>query len=395
MTKMRHRLRRATFELLDPSTIETPLEWVVTGVLFFFILSDLGTMIMGSSDVLGGLWQQIFGVVSKMAMTIFAIEYALRLWSAPEDRARRFSSRMAGRLRYAATPLALIDLFALTPIFCAIFLPGHVIIAYASHLFVMFKLMRYSSALRTLGEVIRAERRTVMAAGLIMITVLICSATLMWALECNAQPRVFNSIPNSLWWAVSTITTLGYGDIVPITPFGKILAGIVAITGVGMISLPAAILATGFAREISRQNFMVTFSIVSRVPLFSGLDAARLSQITSRLKPLIVPARYVIIRRGESADAVYFITEGEVEVDLPGGHAARLHEGDYFGEVSLIDREVKRSRNVTATRPCHLLVLGVDDFSELMEGWPDMRKKVLAMAEKRRTSSGQEPVREA
>lgn len=377
---MKRRLRRRVFELLDPTSIETPLEWGLTGIIFSFIFVDISTMIIGTSDALGGIWQALFRLISSMSMTVFTLEYILRLWSAPEDRSRRFNRRTTGRLHYLITPMALVDLLALTPLACAIFLPGHTIIAYTSHIFVMLKLARYSSALRTLGDVIRAERRTVIAASFIMVSILISSATLMWGLECRAQPKAFNSIPNAMWWAVSTITTLGYGDIVPITPLGKILGGIVSIAGVSMISLPAAILATGFAREIGKQNFIVTFSIVSRVPLFADLDASRLTQITGLLKPLVVPARYVIIRRGETPEAVYFITAGEVEIDLPGGHTTLLHEGDFFGDVNLIDREAKRSRNVTATRPCRLLVLDLDDFDTLMEGWPDMREKVVDFA---------------
>jgi voltage-gated potassium channel len=149
-----------------------------------------------------------------------------------------------------------------------------------------------------------------------------------------------------------------------------------------MFTLPAGLLAAGFAREIKRKDFMLNFSMVSKVPFFKGLDPERLAQITSVLKQKLVPARFVVIQKGEISNALYFIAKGEMEMDLSHG-VVSLGEGEFFGEVSALGGGGIRTASVTSVTESTLLVLKNDDLQKLVDGWPEIKDKLRqAMANK-------------
>ena len=131
-------------------------------------------------------------------------------------------------------------------------------------------------------------------AGLVLV-----AAAIMYAAERNAQPDVFGSIPQALWWAVVTLTTVGYGDVVPLDRGRKILGGVVMLFGLAMFALPLGIVATAFVQEVHRREFVVTWSMVARVPLFSTLDASEIAEIMNLLKAQTVPPGGMIVRRGD------------------------------------------------------------------------------------------------
>jgi len=178
-----------------------------------------------------------------------------------------------------------------------------------------------------------------------------------------------------------TIATVGYGDMTPITVGGRIFAGVTMLLGIAMFAVPAGILATGFASEIRRRDFVVTWNSVAKVPLFAGLDAAGIASIARLLKPQIAPAHYAIVRRGEPATAMFFIMAGEVEVDVQP-HPVRLRSGQFFGEIALL-RDTQRTATVTALSEVQLLSLEASDFRSLMEQYPDIKERVAKVAEGR------------
>jgi voltage-gated potassium channel len=171
-------------------------------------------------------------------------------------------------------------------------------------------------------------------------------------------------------WAVGSPTTVGYGDVSPITPLGKLLGAVVTILGVGTFALPAGILASGFAQEMSKHNFIINWNVVARVPLFATLQASQIAEISTLLQPRIAVPQEVIARKGEIGTAMYFINSGRVEVDLDPD-PVELRGGDFFGEISLIEHG-PRTATVVAITSCQLLILSVGDFHELMERHPDI-----------------------
>ena len=143
------------------------------------------------------------------------------------------------------------------------------------------------------------EWRALLGGLLLMMVLLLFSATIVYFLEREAQPDKFGSIPAAAWWALATLTTIGYGDIVPITPLGKLFGGVVMLIGLCMFALPIAIISAGFSQESARHEFVVTWSMVARVPLFSTLDAAEVAEVTKLLYTRLVQAGGLIVSAGE------------------------------------------------------------------------------------------------
>ena len=203
------------------------------------------------------VWFKAFEFVSSI---IFTVEYLLRIWAVTSD--PRYAQPLRGRLRFALTPLAIIDLLAILPFYLPFFLPIDLRVLRAFRLFRLLrvlKLGRYSDSMRLLGSVISNKKEELSVCLFIGTVLLIIASSLMYFVENEAQPDGFSSIPESLWWGVATLTTVGYGDVYPITPLGRLVGALVSVLGIGMFALPAGILATGFADEIRRTREKQTY----------------------------------------------------------------------------------------------------------------------------------------
>ncbi len=314
-----------------------------------------------------------------IAVVLLSLEYALRLWTAPMAAAS--SAAPPSSRAYFFSFLGLVDLVAVAPFWLALATAVDDGVLIAAGLIAVLKLARYAPGLPLVATVLRNEWRSLMAALLVVLVLLVLAAGAMYLLEREAQPMAFASIAHALWWAVVTIASVGYGDVTPVTPLGRLLAGVVMLIGIALFAVPAGILATGFAGEIRRRDFVVTWQLVSQVPLFAGLDAARIAEIARLLRPIIVPQNSVIVRRGETADAMYFIVEGEAEVDVTP-RPVRLGKGQFFGEIALI-KDIARTATVTAASECQLLALSIHDFRRLMERQPELKAQIAREAERR------------
>jgi voltage-gated potassium channel len=184
------------------------------------------------------------------SVAAFTLEYVLRLAACTAD--TRYRHPVAGRIRYALTPLLLLDLLSFLPCY---FAGVAVDLRFVRVLRLVRtvrtgKLARYSRALRTLGQVIAAKREELVVSVSLVLLVLFVAACLMYTAEGHVQPEAFPSIPAALWWTVVTLTSIGYGDVYPITPLGKGIAGCIAVLGMGLVALPTGILASGFIEQI-------------------------------------------------------------------------------------------------------------------------------------------------
>jgi voltage-gated potassium channel len=355
----------------------------------FLVLTIALCVIAGMALTLRGLTPRAergWTVTIIAVQIVFLLEYLLRLWAASGSERETVGSPWRAGLRYAASPLGIIDLVAL--------LPGALLISGAQPWFddvaaslALFKLARYSPALGLLATVLRNERRPLIAAIMALFVLLILAAGFVYLLEREAQPNLFTSIPASLWWAVTTMATVGYGDMTPVTTMGRVFGGFVMLLGIALFAVPAGIMATGFAGELRRRDFVVTWKTVAKLPLFSGLDAGRIASIAQLLQPQFVPPGHVIVRRGAAADGMYFLMEGEAEVDV-APNPVRLRSGSYFGEIALL-RDCERTATVTAITECRLLALSVADFRRLMAELPDLREKLEGVAGARLGDLGQ------
>ncbi len=196
----------------------------------------------------------LFHFFDVFSVAVFTVEYILRLWSCTED--PRYSSPVGGRLRFMVSPLALIDLFAFLPFYLPFILPEMRFMR-AVRLFRLFRVMklaRYSDSLQTFVDVLKLKKDEL---GLIFFTImilLVISSSLMYEAEHEAQPDAFSSIPAAMWWGIVTLATVGYGDMFPITPVGKLIGSVVVILGIGLFALPTGMLAAGFAEVLQAQK---------------------------------------------------------------------------------------------------------------------------------------------
>jgi len=196
---------------------------------------------------------RFFTNIYFFSISIFIVLYFLRLWVCVED--HRYSSPLTGRLRYMITPYAIIDLLVLiaftTPVSFLKDPISYEIIRFL-RLSIILKLIRYSDSLQTMSRIFISKRKPLGMALYMLLFLLLITSTMMFLVEHPAQPDKFSSVAESMWWGIETLTTLGYGDIVPITPGGRILGGFVALLGIGMFAIPAGILASGFYEEYAR-----------------------------------------------------------------------------------------------------------------------------------------------
>jgi voltage-gated potassium channel len=370
-------LRRSVYLALEITGVTQPYQLVTRGVLIGVIVVVLSAVVLSTVPSLDARFGLLFDAIEWFGAIFFAIEYGLRVWVSVEDRDPRFSHPLFGRLRFMLTPMAIVDLLAFLPLFLDSNHYGHLVAIRLLRLVSLLKIMRYSPALRTLAMAIYTERRAALAVVLLMVITLTIVSTIMWMIEHEAQPEAFASIPAAMWWGIATLTTIGYGDVVPITPLGRVFGGLASMIGVAMFALPAAILASGFIREINRQGFRVTSEVVSKVPLFSRLDKSIIADLTARLHPRTVTPRYALVRRGETVHSLYFIEAGLVEVALPFQPVQTLGHGQIFGAVELVPGHERAAFAVTAITECRLLELPAPDFLALFRAYPQLRMAVL------------------
>ena len=312
---------------------------------------------------------------------VLSLEYLARLWCAPAAPMCRGGAATA-YFGYAGSFLGLADLAAIAPfwLWTAQAMPEAT--AQFVSLLAICKLGRLLPGLRVLATVFRAEARALVSALVALIAVLLVSSGAMFLLERHAQPEVFTSIPAAMWWGIVTIASVGYGDMAPVTAWGRVFGGAVIVVGLSTVAVPVGILANGFYRELRKHDFIVTWKTVAEVALFKDLDSSRIAEIARVLKPQIVPEHQVVVRRGEPARAMFFILDGAVEVDVQP-NSVRLGKGQYFGEIALV-HDIPRTATVTTVAESSFLVLDVADFRRLTVEYPDIRASIERVAAARR-----------
>jgi voltage-gated potassium channel len=356
---------------------------------FHLIVLAAGLLAVALSSVEGlpPLVDRILTTIVEAVAFVFFVEYLIRLWTAPES--ARFAGLSDGmaRLRWALSGNGLIGLLAVVPIAAVssgtIHADGDAVPIFC--VLWILKLSVHAPAMNTVVRVIANERASLASVVIIFIMVLVTAATLTHLLERHEQPQLFGSIPDALWWAVVTLTTTGYGDVVPHTVGGKMIGSLVMVSGILVLALMTGILATGFAEEERRREYLRVWDQVTRVPLFTQLGTVTLSEIVSKLRVRHYPARIVVVRRDEPGDSMFFISEGQVEVRLPRG-VVTLDQGGFFGEMALLDR-LPRSATVVTSQPTTLLVLYASDFYEIAANIPSLVDAVEHEARRRRAEN--------
>ncbi len=248
------RMRKRVHEILDIARPGDTVSKVFDILILILIALNVVALILSSVQDIRRVSPRFFLVFEVVSVTVFTAEYALRLWSCVE--AERFRLPVRGRLRFARTPLAIIDLLAILPFYLPFtgldlrFLRA----VRMTRIFRVAKVGRYSQSVRLLKAVADARKEQLICTMFILLILLVMASSMMYFAENPSQPEAFSSIPASMWWAVMTLTTVGYGDVSPATTLGKVMASIIAVLGIGMFALPTGILGAGFVEELERNK---------------------------------------------------------------------------------------------------------------------------------------------
>jgi voltage-gated potassium channel len=377
VAKLRHRL----YGILEHGPIGDRVGRITGRAIVVLIVVNLAAVILESVPPYETQYRALFLALELVSLVAFTIEYALRVWVAVEHAPLRHLSNTAARLKFMASPFGLVDLLAVLPFWLAFVAPADLRVVLIFRIVRFLKLARYSPSMRSLLAALNGERRALFGCLVILLGATIVAASIMHLVEGGVQPKNFGTIPDAMWWAIVTLSTIGYGDVVPITGPGKLVAAVTGITGLVMMALPIGIVATAFANEVHRRDFVVTWSMVARVPVFSGLSAIEIADIMGLLRAQQFEAGEVVVRRGEAAHSMYFVAAGEVEIAL-NHERIRLGAGHFFGEIAAL-RRARRSATVTALTRTSLLVLDAHDLRALMDRQPRIAERIRDVARKR------------
>ncbi|HOX08684.1 MAG TPA: ion transporter [Planctomycetota bacterium] len=251
-------LRRRTYEVLDMAVPGDRSGVLVNGLLMALIVLNVAAFIAGTVRSVEARFGAELWAFEVLSVAVFSAEYLLRLWSCVED--PRYSRPVLGRLRWAGSFMALVDLASVLPFYISFLglegrLDARVVrVVRLLRIFRIAKLGRYSTALQTLARVARAKRAELVATISLIVLLLVIASSAIYFAEKDVPQTQFTSIPASMWWAIVTLATVGYGDVVPMTVAGRIIGGFVAILGIGLFALPTGILGSGFMEDIQRRR---------------------------------------------------------------------------------------------------------------------------------------------
>ena len=246
--------KQRVFNLVELSEEKQTSSWYFDILIITLILLSCLAIVLESIPSLRAQYAVQFNQFELFCVMVFSAEYVMRIYSITES--KKFKDPITGRIKYSLTAYALIDLFAILPFYMAHFFSDGMFLRVLRLLrFVrLLKIFRFLNSLTIIDDVIRAKKDELIISFIIILKVLFISSTIMYYCENGAQPDKFSSIPETMWWAMMTLTTVGYGDIVPVTIAGKIISAIISLVGICLFALPTAILASGFSEEIRNKK---------------------------------------------------------------------------------------------------------------------------------------------
>ncbi len=279
------RLRGRISAVFDQDLPPTPVSRTVNVALALLIIINVSSVILELVERLRLEFDRTFWLIEQISTAVFAFEYLLRVWSSVDRINGRYRDPVSGRLHYATRPFAVIDLFAVLPAILGMLGADDLRVLRLLRLLRMLKLSRNSTTYSLLFAVFREEARSIGAILFLVALTLTMSASVMYMVESDAQPEVFSSIPAAMWWAIETLTTVGYGDMVPVTPLGKILGGFVSIIGIGTLALFSGVLTVSFMDQLRLRRERLRHLIASGLHAgqMTGTDIRMIEKMGDRL----------------------------------------------------------------------------------------------------------------
>ncbi len=248
-----HRIRRRTWAILEVGARGDSLSRTVDLLILALVFGNVVAVIASSIPSIDAEHQTLFIGFERLSLAIFSSEFLLRLWSVASAETMGATPTQR-RLNYLRSPMAIVDLLAIAPFYLSAFVDMDLRMLRILRLLRIVKLTRYSAALHRLWEVYHLQRATLTASFMVMSVAIILSASAVYVAEHEAQPTAFASIPHAMWWAICTLTTVGYGDVTPVTNLGKVLAAGIQLVGIAIVAIPTSLFASGFAHIMTRNE---------------------------------------------------------------------------------------------------------------------------------------------
>ena len=249
------KIRKGLFEVLEKDDGDNRLSRRFDLFIMIMIFLNMIAVIMETVDAVYVKYDSLFEWFEIISVIVFTLEYAGRIWSC--TLIERYSHPIKGRIQFILSPIGLIDLLAILPFYLPFIMSidGRILrLLRLFRLVRIFKMGRYSTAFRMIANVLNRRKEELLVTLTIVLLVLVLASSLMYYVEHEVQPEAFSSIPATMWWGVATLTTVGYGDVYPITSIGRVLGAFIAIMGIGIFALPAGIIASGFEAEIRKKS---------------------------------------------------------------------------------------------------------------------------------------------
>jgi voltage-gated potassium channel len=248
------KLKRRIYSIIRDDDENDLISTIIDSIIVFFILINVLIIILDTFDNIRPYIEKYYSYIEIVSLIIFTLEYILRIWTSvyiyPELQPRQ------ARIKYFFSIKSLIDLISLLPFYFLLININIKILRILRliRIFSILKMNRYSKAISTVGQVIKNKAAQLLSSFFVVVLLIIFSSVLMYFIEHDAQPGVFDNAFSGLWWAIATLTTVGYGDIYPITILGKILGTFIAMLGIGLVAIPTGIISAGFIEQMNNKN---------------------------------------------------------------------------------------------------------------------------------------------
>jgi voltage-gated potassium channel len=279
----------------------------------------------------------------------------------------------------------MVDMLAFAPAYLGFFFTMDLRLLRIFRIFRLLKLARYSQALQALLRVFYAERAALFASMILLLSTVCVGGEIMYLTEGALQPDKLGTMPAAMYWAIETLTTVGYGDITPLTPLGKLVAGLTMVVGLGLFALPIGIIANGFIDGLSRRRFAITWGMLREQPLFAGLETSALDDILESANSVILREHRQLTFENSEAQRFYIVVSGKALVEgrdgirvvgpgaLIGGEA--LEHGGRYGET------------VIARSDLRAIAIAGEELRWLARKYPLLGERIAAQLPARQTTS--------
>jgi voltage-gated potassium channel len=367
-------LRQWAYTLLEEGQLESLSGRLIESFLILLIVSNVVAVALETIPYFSARFHALFAAFEEFSLFVYTLEYAVRVWGSPEDPRIAARGAIRGRLAFALRPLMIVDFLAFAPSYLGIFFGVDLRVLRIFRLFRLLKLARYSQALQALLGVLLAERSALFASVILLLSTMCLYGELMHLAEGAIQPHQLGTMPGAMYWALTTLTTVGYGDITPQTPLGKAIAGMTMVTGLALFALPIGIIANGFVTGLNRRRFAITWNMLRRQPLLAGFDVDALNAILEPATASIVREHAHITVAGKEANAFYLIVAGTALAE--GADAVdELGPGAIVGAEALHLSATYR-RTVTARSDVRIIAFPGDELRRLARKYPALAERI-------------------